>query len=161
MENDLKEFVHLGRFDFLERVPLIWHSKWYKKINIPVDMNCIDLFFIFSLHMSTIIRSIENNIQFIAYVHIVLLLSLILLIVVLEYFFYISWFEWNTPKQTQPHWLWVTRTTTYTCLGEQLNYSYINLFTVYEVDIISIWLTDSATCPTQSKLVLYQLAQFP
>lgn len=48
----------------------------------------------------------------------------------------------------------------YTCLGEQLNYSYINLFTVYKVDIISIWLTDSATCPTQSKLVLYLLAQF-
>lgn len=117
--------------------------------------------FIFSLHMSTIIRSIENNVQFIAYVHIVLLLSLILLIIVLESFFYISWFEWNTPKQTQPHWLWVTRTTTYTCLGEQLNYSYINLFTVYEVDIISIWLTDSAACPTQSKLVLYLLAQFP
>lgn len=38
--------------------------------------------------MSTIIRSIENNVQFIAYVHIVLLLSLILLIVVLEFFFF-------------------------------------------------------------------------
>lgn len=57
-------------------------------MNTPVDMNCIDLFFIFSLHMSTIIRSIENNVQFIAYVHIVLLLSLILLIVVLEFFFF-------------------------------------------------------------------------
>lgn len=117
--------------------------------------------FIFSLHMSTIIRSIENNIQFIAYVHIVLLLSLFCWESSKKNIFYISWFEWNTPKQTQPHWLWITMTTiSYTCLGEQLNYSYINLFTVHEVDIISIWLTDSATCPTQSKLVLYLLAQF-
>lgn len=111
--------------------------------------------------MSIIIRSIENNVQFIAYVHIVLLLSLILLIVVLEFFFF-TFLDLNETHQNRHSHIdcGLQGLLSYTCLGEQLNYSYINLFTVYEVDIISIWLTDSATCPTQSKLVLYLLAQF-